>query len=171
MNLCLYIDFLHLWNQIYVWQIKFIVNCLYSKRREILLVVVEHFWCRKIREIICRVPSELYIQLCLLFYSHWQPLGLEKMSKAFVFDDIAVIQHNCWGILITRSKKIYDDDSSIFSFFIKGLCIINTSLENSTDHISSVKAVSKCLSKIDVLTERFLSLHTTSTHRDRNVYL
>ena len=48
----------HLWNPIYVWKIKLIVTCLYSKWSKDRFVVIQHFWCRKIREIVCRVPRE-----------------------------------------------------------------------------------------------------------------
>ena len=44
--------FVHPWNPIYVWQIYLIVTCLYSKWSEDRRMVVQHFWCRKIREIV-----------------------------------------------------------------------------------------------------------------------
>ena len=50
--------FVHLWNPIYVWQIQLIVTCRYSKWTEDRFVAVQHFWCRKIHDIFCRVPRE-----------------------------------------------------------------------------------------------------------------
>ena len=50
--------FMHLWNPINIWQIKFVLIWIYSKGSENRLVVVQHFWCRKICKIVCRVPRK-----------------------------------------------------------------------------------------------------------------
>ena len=50
--------FVHLRNPINVRQIELLVVCLYSEGSEDWFVVVQHFWCRKIRQIVCRIPGE-----------------------------------------------------------------------------------------------------------------
>ena len=39
--------FLYLWTPINIWQIEFVIICIYSKGSEDRFVVVQHFWCRK----------------------------------------------------------------------------------------------------------------------------
>ena len=50
--------FMHLWNPINMWKIEFILIWIYSKGSENRSVVVQHFWCRKICKIVCRVPKK-----------------------------------------------------------------------------------------------------------------
>ena len=50
--------FMHLWNPINIWQIEFVLIWIYSKGSENRFVVVQHFWCRKICKIVCRVPRK-----------------------------------------------------------------------------------------------------------------
>ena len=50
--------FMHLWNPINIWQIEFVLIWIYSKGSENRFVVVQHFWCRKIFKIVCRVPRK-----------------------------------------------------------------------------------------------------------------
>ena len=49
---------MHLWNPINIWQIEFVLIWIYSKGSENRFVVVQHFWCRKICEIVCRVSRK-----------------------------------------------------------------------------------------------------------------
>ena len=49
---------MHLWNPINIWQIEFVLIWIYSKGSENRFVVVQHFWCRKICKIVCRVPRK-----------------------------------------------------------------------------------------------------------------
>ena len=57
MNLCLY-GFLHHRNSINVRRIELLLICLYSEGSEDRFVVVQHFWCRKICHIVCRVSGK-----------------------------------------------------------------------------------------------------------------
>ena len=50
--------FMHLRNPINVRQIELLIVCLYSEGSEDRFVVVQHFWCRKIRQIVCRIPRK-----------------------------------------------------------------------------------------------------------------
>ena len=50
--------FVHLWNPINKWQIKFVVIWIYSKGSDNRFVVVLRFWCRKTCKIVCRVPRK-----------------------------------------------------------------------------------------------------------------
>ena len=50
--------FVHLRNPINVKQIELHIICLYSERSEDRFVVVRHFWCRKIGQIVCRIPRK-----------------------------------------------------------------------------------------------------------------
>ena len=50
--------FVHLRNPINVRQIELLIVCLYSEGSEDRFVVVQHFWCRKIRQIVCRIPRK-----------------------------------------------------------------------------------------------------------------
>ena len=47
-----------LWNPINIWQIEFVLIWIYSKGSENRFVVIQHFWCRKICKIVCRVPRK-----------------------------------------------------------------------------------------------------------------
>ena len=49
---------MHLWNPINIWQIEFVLIWIYSKGGENRFVVVQHFRCRKICKIVCRVPRK-----------------------------------------------------------------------------------------------------------------
>ena len=49
---------MHLWKPIDIWQIEFVLIWIYSKGSEYRFVVVQHFWCRKIYKIVCRVPRK-----------------------------------------------------------------------------------------------------------------
>ena len=49
---------MHLWNPINIWQIEFVLIWIYSKGSENRFVVVQHFCCRKICKIVCRVPRK-----------------------------------------------------------------------------------------------------------------
>ena len=51
--------FVHLRNPINGRQIELLIICLYSEGSEARFVVVQHFWCRKIRQIVCRIPRKL----------------------------------------------------------------------------------------------------------------
>ena len=57
MNRCLY-GFMHLWNPTNIWQMEFVLIWICSKGSENRFVVVQHFWCRKICKIVCRVPGK-----------------------------------------------------------------------------------------------------------------
>ena len=51
--------FVHLRNPINVRQIEFLIVCLYSEGSEDRFVVVQHYFrCRKIRQIVCRIPRK-----------------------------------------------------------------------------------------------------------------
>ena len=50
--------FVHLRNPINVRQIELRTVCLYSEGGEDLFVVVQHLWCRKICQIVCRVSRK-----------------------------------------------------------------------------------------------------------------
>ena len=49
---------MHLWNPINIWQIEFVLIQIYSKGSENRFVVVQHFWCRQICKIVCRVHGK-----------------------------------------------------------------------------------------------------------------
>ena len=55
---------------------------------------------------------------------------------------------NCQDKMIARNGYMYRDDSGIFSLVIKCFGITNTSVQNFTIRISSVKTVPKCLRKL-----------------------
>ena len=50
--------FKHLWDPINIWQIEFVLIWIYSKGSENRFVVAQHFLCRKICKIVCRVPRK-----------------------------------------------------------------------------------------------------------------
>ena len=50
--------FMHLWNPINIWQIEFVLIWIYSKGSVNRFVVVQHFRCRNICKIVCRVPGK-----------------------------------------------------------------------------------------------------------------
>ena len=49
---------MHIWIQINIWQIEFVLIWIYSIGSENRCMVVQHFWSRKICKIVCRVPRK-----------------------------------------------------------------------------------------------------------------
>ena len=58
MFIWIFMHLMHLLNPINIWQIEFVLIWIYSKGNENRFVVVQHFWCRKICKIVCRVPRK-----------------------------------------------------------------------------------------------------------------
>ena len=75
---------------------------------------------------------------------------LSKGAKRTIIDHITVIMQYCWNKTIARSGDMYKDDSGVLSLVIKCFGITNTSVQNFSIRISSVKSVPKCLQKLTV---------------------
>ena len=73
--------FVHLRNPINVRQFELLTICLYSDGSEDRFVVVQHFWCRKICQIVCRVSRK------------W-------MESKFLDQDVDVVSLASKGIVI-----------------------------------------------------------------------
>ena len=77
-------DVVHFRNPINVWQIGLLVISLYSEGSEDRFVVVQHFWCRKICHIVCRVTRK------------W-------MEFKFLYRDVNVVFLANKGIVVGRN--------------------------------------------------------------------
>ena len=73
---------------------------------------------------------------------------LSKGAKRTIAYNITVIMKYCWDKTIAWSGDMYKDDSDILSMVIKCIGITNTSVQNFSIPLSSVKTVPTCLRKL-----------------------